>query len=69
MDSLNKYGDKCDLKMQMYWFVTIDVLGSVARIRPGSDHHQDEDNPQVEQVGGFHLFLVWCLCFEMIYLW
>ena len=23
---------------------------------PGSDHRQDKDRPQVEQVGGFHLF-------------
>jgi hypothetical protein len=35
----------------------------------GSDNRQYKDNPQVEQVGSFHLFLVWCLCFEMIYLW
>ena len=34
MDSWNKYGDECDLKMQMYWFVAIDVLGGVAGIKP-----------------------------------
>jgi len=34
MDSWNKYGDECDLKMQMYWFVAIDVLGGVVGIRP-----------------------------------
>jgi len=50
--------------MQIYWF-GIDVLGGAAGIGPSSD----KDKPQVEQVGGFHLFLLWCLCFEMIYLW
>jgi len=25
MDSWNKYGDECYLKMQMFWFVAIDV--------------------------------------------
>jgi len=34
MDSWNKYGDESDLKMQMYWFVTVDVLGGVAKIGP-----------------------------------
>jgi hypothetical protein len=23
MDSWNKYGDECDLRMQIYWFVTL----------------------------------------------
>jgi hypothetical protein len=36
MDSWNKYGDECDLKMQMYLFVVIDVLGGVTRIGPSS---------------------------------
>ena len=36
MDSWNKYGDECYLRMQMYLFVAIDVLGGVARIRPSS---------------------------------
>ena len=26
--------DECDLRMQMYWFVAIDVLGGVAGIGP-----------------------------------
>ena len=30
MNSWNKYGDECDSKIQMYWFVTIDVLGGGA---------------------------------------
>jgi hypothetical protein len=34
IDSWNKYGDECDLKMQMYWLVAMDVLGGVAGIRP-----------------------------------
>jgi len=51
MNSWNKYGDEYDSKIQIYWFVTIDVLGSAAR----SDHRQDKDNPHVEQVGDFHL--------------
>jgi hypothetical protein len=29
----------------------------------GSDHRQDKDNPQVEQVGGFYLFLVMMFMF------
>ena len=33
---------------------------------PRSDHRQDRDKSQVEQVGVLHLLLVWCLCFEMI---
>ena len=34
MNSWNKYGDRCDLRMQMYWFVAIDVLGGVGGIGP-----------------------------------
>jgi len=34
MDSWNKYGDECDLRMQMYWFIAIDVLGGAAGIGP-----------------------------------
>jgi hypothetical protein len=34
MNSWNKFGDEYDLRMQMYWFVTIDVLGGVAGIEP-----------------------------------
>jgi hypothetical protein len=30
MNSWNKYSDKCDSKIQMYWFMTIDVLGGAA---------------------------------------
>jgi hypothetical protein len=45
MDSWNKHGDDCDLRMQIYWFVVINVLGG---LRPGSDHRQDMDNPEVE---------------------
>jgi hypothetical protein len=33
MDSWNKYGDECDLRMQMYWLVAMNVLGGVAGIR------------------------------------
>ena len=40
MDSWNKYGDECDLRMQMYWFVAIDVLGGVAGIGPSSGQGQ-----------------------------
>jgi hypothetical protein len=36
MNSWNKYGDECDLRMQMYWFVAIDALGDVAEIGPSS---------------------------------
>jgi hypothetical protein len=38
----------------------IDVLGGVAKIGPSLG--------QGQTAGGSHLFLVWCLCFEMIYL-
>jgi len=34
INSWNKYGDKCDLRMPMYWLVAMDVLGGVARIGP-----------------------------------
>jgi hypothetical protein len=34
------YGDECDLKMQMYWFVATDVLGGVAGIRPSPGQGQ-----------------------------
>jgi len=37
--------------------------------RPWSDLRSSKDTLQEEWVGGFHLFLVWCLCFEIIYLW
>jgi hypothetical protein len=40
MDSWNKCGDECDLRMQMYWFVAIDVLGGVAGIGPSSGQGQ-----------------------------
>jgi hypothetical protein len=40
MDSWNKYSDECDSRMQMYWFVAIDVLGVVAEIRPSSGQGQ-----------------------------
>jgi hypothetical protein len=40
MGSWNKYGDECDSKIQMYWFVTIDVLGGVAGIRSSSRQGQ-----------------------------
>jgi hypothetical protein len=36
MDSWNKYSDECGLRMQMYWFVAIDVLGGVVGIGPSS---------------------------------
>jgi hypothetical protein len=32
MKSWNKYGDECDSKIQIYWFVTIDVLGGAVGI-------------------------------------
>jgi hypothetical protein len=49
------YGDEsCDLKMQMCWFVTIDVLGGATGIEPSTG----KDTPREYQVGGFHLFLV-----------
>jgi hypothetical protein len=34
VDSWNKHGDECDSKIQMYWFVTIDVLGGAVGIGP-----------------------------------
>jgi hypothetical protein len=40
MDSWNKYGDECDLKMQMHWFVVIDVLGGVVGIEPSPGQGQ-----------------------------
>ena len=40
MDSWNKCGDECDLRMQMYWFVAIDVLDGVTRIGPSSRQGQ-----------------------------
>jgi hypothetical protein len=42
-------------------------MSYVARL--GSDLLQEKDTLRMEQVGGSHLFLIWCLCFEMIYLW
>jgi len=32
MDSWNKYGDEYDLRMQMYWFVVVDVLAGAAKV-------------------------------------
>ena len=43
MDSWNKCGDECDLRMQMYWFVAIDVLGGVAGIGSSSGQGQPAD--------------------------
>jgi hypothetical protein len=40
MKSWNKYGDECDSKVQMYWFVTIDVLGGAVGIGPSSRQGQ-----------------------------
>jgi hypothetical protein len=40
MNSWYKYGDKCDLKIQMYWSVSIDVLGSVVGIGPSPGQGQ-----------------------------
>jgi len=34
MDSWNRYGDECDFRMQMCWFVTIDVLSGATVIGP-----------------------------------
>jgi hypothetical protein len=51
MNSWDNYGDECDSKIQMYLFVTIDVLGGVVEIGPSSRQKQ----PQVEQVCKFHL--------------
>ena len=64
MDSWNRYDDECDFIIQMGLFVTIDVLGGETMIGPSI-----EQRPNEEWVSGFHLFLVWCLCFEIIYLW
>jgi hypothetical protein len=36
MDSWNKYGDEYDLRMQMYWFVVVDVLDGAAGVGPSS---------------------------------
>ena len=33
-DFWNAYGDECDSKIQMYWFVTIDDLGGAVGIGP-----------------------------------
>jgi hypothetical protein len=40
MNSWKKYGDECDKKIQMYCFVTIDVLGGAVGIRPSSRQEQ-----------------------------
>jgi hypothetical protein len=40
MNPWNKYGDECDSKIQMYWFVTIDVLGGEVGIEPSSGQGQ-----------------------------
>jgi hypothetical protein len=40
MNSWNKCGDECDSKIQMYWFMTIDVLGGAVGIGPSSRHEQ-----------------------------
>jgi hypothetical protein len=40
MDSWNKYRDECDLRMQIYWFVALDVLGGAAGIGPLSRQEQ-----------------------------
>jgi hypothetical protein len=40
MNSWKKYGDDCDSKIQMYWFVTIDVLGGAVGIGPSSGQGQ-----------------------------
>jgi hypothetical protein len=34
MNSWNKGGDEGDSKIQMYWFMTIDVLGGMVGIGP-----------------------------------
>jgi hypothetical protein len=34
MDSWNRYGDECDFRMRMCWFVTIDMLGGATMIGP-----------------------------------
>ena len=58
----------CNYWIWMYWFMTINVLGGLSRIGPlsGQEHLT---GGTMEQVCGFHLFLVWCWCFKMIYLW
>jgi len=63
--SWNKYGDECYLKMQMYWFVVIDVLGGVVRIRPSPGQGQ----PTSGAGRWFPPFSRMILCFEIIYLW
>jgi hypothetical protein len=40
MNSWNKYGDECDSKIQMYWFVTIYILGGAIGIGPLSRQEQ-----------------------------
>jgi len=40
MNSWNKCGDECDSKIQMYWFMTIDVLGGAVGIGPSSRQEQ-----------------------------
>jgi hypothetical protein len=40
MNSWNKFGDECDSKIQMYWFVTIDVVGGAVGIGPSSRQEQ-----------------------------
>jgi hypothetical protein len=34
MDYWNSYGDECDFRMRMCWFVTIDMLGGATMIGP-----------------------------------
>jgi len=40
MDSWNKYGDECDLRMQMYLCVVVDVSGVIIGIGPSSRQGQ-----------------------------
>jgi len=40
MNSWIKYGDECDLKIQMYCFVTIDILSGTVEIGPSSGQGQ-----------------------------
>jgi hypothetical protein len=40
MNSWDNYGNECDLKIQMYWFVTIDVLGGAVGIGPSPRQKQ-----------------------------
>ena len=65
MNSWNKYGDECDLRMQMYWFVAIDVLGGVVGIGPSPGQGQP-----VSGAGWWFppFFLVMMFMLEMIYL-